>query len=130
MRGIGWTRFWRGNLAWLAVTFVVQPFGFHSLGGLTMGARPLVEVAAAVVAFWVESVPLPPLEKVVEFYEAAANIMHPCRVIGVAVNGNRFEDDAVAAECERVNPAIGPARVRRDSPRPATAGRGGDATAN
>ena len=30
----------------------------------------------------------------IEFYEAAANIMHPCRVIGVAVNGQRFADDA------------------------------------
>ena len=45
--------------------------------------------------------------RVVEFYEAAANIMHPCRVIGVAVNGQRFADDAVAAECERVSRRLG-----------------------
>jgi uncharacterized NAD-dependent epimerase/dehydratase family protein len=57
--------------------------------------------------YGMESVPLPPLERVVEFYEAAANIMHPCRVIGVAVNGNRFADDAVAAECERVSRQLG-----------------------
>jgi uncharacterized NAD-dependent epimerase/dehydratase family protein len=57
--------------------------------------------------FGVESVPLPPLEKVIEFYEAAANIMHPCRVIGVAVNGQKFSDDAVAAECDRVNKQLG-----------------------
>ena len=57
--------------------------------------------------YGMESVPLPPLEKVVEFYEAAANIMHPCRVIGVAVNGQRFDDDAVAAECERVSRRLG-----------------------
>ena len=47
-------------------------------------------------------VPLPSLGKVIEFYEAAANLMHPCRVIGVAVNGIRFSDAEVAAECARV----------------------------
>ena len=55
-----------------------------------------------------ESVPLPPLAKVVEFYEAAANLMHPCRVIGVAVNGQRFPNNAeVAAECARVEASLG-----------------------
>ena len=39
--------------------------------------------------------------------------MHPCRVIGVAVNGQRFPRDAdVAAECDRVE--------RRWACRPAT----------
>jgi uncharacterized NAD-dependent epimerase/dehydratase family protein len=34
--------------------------------------------------------------------------MHPCRVIGVAVNGQRFADDAlVAAECDRVSRRLG-----------------------
>ena len=28
--------------------------------------------------------------------------MHPCRVIGVAVNGMRYSDEEVAAECDRV----------------------------
>ena len=69
------------------------------------------------VCYGMESVALPALEKVVEFYEAAANIMHPCRVIGVAVNGHGFGDDAVAAECEQVSGAVGAAGVRRDSPR-------------
>jgi uncharacterized NAD-dependent epimerase/dehydratase family protein len=59
------------------------------------------------VFFGLEDIPLPPLEKVVEFYEAAANIMHPCRVIGVAVNGRPFDDDAVAAECDRVSRQLG-----------------------
>jgi len=55
-----------------------------------------------------ESVPLAPLEKVVAFYEAAANLMHSCRVIGVAVNGQRFPRDAdVAAECDRVERTLG-----------------------
>ncbi len=47
-------------------------------------------------------VPLPPLRKVIDFYETAANIMHPCRVIGLAVNGIKFPDAEVAAECARV----------------------------
>jgi uncharacterized NAD-dependent epimerase/dehydratase family protein len=55
------------------------------------------------VFYGMEDVRLPSLEKVVEFYESAANIMHPCRVIGVAVNGRRFSDDAVASECDRVS---------------------------
>jgi uncharacterized NAD-dependent epimerase/dehydratase family protein len=54
------------------------------------------------VTFGMEQVPLAPLERVIEFYESAANIMYPCRVIGVAVNGQNYGDDAVAAECERV----------------------------
>ena len=57
--------------------------------------------------FGMEDVALPPLEKVVEFYEMAANVMHPCQVVGVAVNGRRFADDAVAAECERVSRRLG-----------------------
>jgi uncharacterized NAD-dependent epimerase/dehydratase family protein len=54
-----------------------------------------------------ENMPLPPLERVIEFYETAANIMHPCRVIAIAVNGHEFDDDAVAAECERVGRQFG-----------------------
>jgi len=54
-----------------------------------------------------ETIALPSLERVVGFYEAAANVMHPCRVIGVAVDGERFDDDAVAAECERVSRRLG-----------------------
>ena len=57
--------------------------------------------------FGMERFVLPPLEKVVEFYETAANIMHPCRVIGVAVNGQAHSDDAVAAECDRVSRRLG-----------------------
>jgi uncharacterized NAD-dependent epimerase/dehydratase family protein len=54
-----------------------------------------------------ENVALPSLEKVIEFYESAANIMHPCRVIGVAVNGRNYSDDAVVVECERVERLLG-----------------------
>jgi uncharacterized NAD-dependent epimerase/dehydratase family protein len=47
-------------------------------------------------------VPLPPLRKLIEFYESAANLMHPCRVIGIAVNGIKFSDAEVEEECRRV----------------------------
>ena len=57
--------------------------------------------------FGMEDFSLPSLEKVVEFYESAANIMYPCRVIGVAVNGRQFGDDAVATECDRVSRQLG-----------------------
>jgi uncharacterized NAD-dependent epimerase/dehydratase family protein len=52
--------------------------------------------------FGMPDVLLPSLRKVIEFYETAANIMHPCRVIGIAVNGVKFSDAEVAAECARV----------------------------
>lgn len=54
-----------------------------------------------------KEVPLAPLERVREFYELAANIMHPCRVIGVAVNGLRYSDAEVEAECERISGQLG-----------------------
>lgn len=54
-----------------------------------------------------EQFPLPPLAKVREFNEYAADVMHPCKVIGVAVNGYRFSDDEVAGECGRVGEELG-----------------------
>jgi uncharacterized NAD-dependent epimerase/dehydratase family protein len=54
-----------------------------------------------------EEIRLPPLGKVIEFYEAAANIMHPCRVIGIAVNGQFYADQEVADECRRAEAAFG-----------------------
>lgn len=50
---------------------------------------------------------LPPHAKAIEFYETCANVMHPCRVIGVAVNGQHFPEDEVAAECRRVGEELG-----------------------
>ena len=77
--------------------------------------------------YGMESVRLPALEKVIEFYESAANIMHPCRVIGVAVNGQRFADDAeVAAECDRVSRRLGLPACDVIRQGPEQAGRGGD----
>ena len=52
--------------------------------------------------YGMEQVRLPPLDRVRDFYETAACIMHPCRVIGVAINGSRRSDAEVAAERDRV----------------------------
>jgi len=49
-----------------------------------------------------EQFPLPSLEKLIDYYEMSANIMHPCRVIGIAVNGYKYPDEAVAEECRQV----------------------------
>ncbi len=57
--------------------------------------------------YGMEQVPLAPLDEVRDFYEKAASIMHPCRVIGVAINGGKFTDAEVAAERERVRKWLG-----------------------
>lgn len=51
--------------------------------------------------------PLPPLRELIDYYERTANIMHPCRVIGISVNGYRYTDDEVAEECARVEKEFG-----------------------
>ena len=77
------------------------------LPGLMPDALILCYAMGRRAFYGMENVPLPTLENVVEYYEASANIMHPCRVIGVAVNGLGFSDDAVAAECDRVSRRLG-----------------------
>jgi uncharacterized NAD-dependent epimerase/dehydratase family protein len=57
--------------------------------------------------FGMEEFPLPSLRQAITFYEMAANIMHPCRVIGVAINGNTFSNAEVAAERQRVRKELG-----------------------
>jgi uncharacterized NAD-dependent epimerase/dehydratase family protein len=79
--------------------------------GLLHGVKPdglivCYEMGRKVV-FGMEQVPLAPLPEVIDFYEAAARLMHPCRVIGVAVNGQKFSDLEVAAECRRVENELG-----------------------
>ncbi|MHB8901567.1 MAG: DUF1611 domain-containing protein [Thermoguttaceae bacterium] len=79
--------------------------------GLLHGAIPdgliaCYEMGRTVVQ-GMEQIPLPSLERLIEVYEMAAGIMHPCRVIGVAVNGRTFADDRVAAECEEVTRRTG-----------------------
>jgi uncharacterized NAD-dependent epimerase/dehydratase family protein len=51
--------------------------------------------------------PLPGLKRTREMYEAAAEIMHPCRVIGVAMNSHKFSDDQADRERERVRRELG-----------------------
>ena len=54
-----------------------------------------------------EPLELPSLERVIEIYETAAAIMHPCRVIGVSINSYKFSDEEVAAEREKVRRRTG-----------------------
>ncbi len=54
-----------------------------------------------------EPIALPSLEKVIDYYQTSASLMHACRVIGVAVNGPDYSDDQVAAECEDVTRRTG-----------------------
>jgi uncharacterized NAD-dependent epimerase/dehydratase family protein len=54
-----------------------------------------------------EWIPLASFDEVRTFYEAAASIMHPCRVIGIAINGHGFSDAEVAAERDRVRRETG-----------------------
>lgn len=79
--------------------------------GLLHGLKPdgliLCYEMGRKVIFGMEDIPLPPLASVVDFYETAARIMHPCRVIGVAVNGQKYGDDELAVECERVESELG-----------------------
>ena len=54
-----------------------------------------------------ERFPVVPIDQLRPFIETAANFAHPCRSIGVAVNGRDFSDDEVAAECERLEDLLG-----------------------
>jgi uncharacterized NAD-dependent epimerase/dehydratase family protein len=79
--------------------------------GLLHGAMPdgliLCYEMGRTVTYGMEEVPLASLEEVRDFYERAACIMHPCRAIGVAINGARFSDAEVAAERDRVRQRMG-----------------------
>jgi uncharacterized NAD-dependent epimerase/dehydratase family protein len=54
-----------------------------------------------------EGIPLPSLARAVEAFEAAANLMHPCRVVGVALNGRTASDAELEAERRRVRDELG-----------------------
>ena len=79
--------------------------------GLLHGAIPdgliLCYEMGREVIYGMEDYRLPSLEAVRDFYVAAASIMHPCRVIGVSINGSKFSDDEVAAERDRVSRQLG-----------------------
>jgi len=59
------------------------------------------------MVYGMERFALPPLARVVELYEQVASILHPAHVIGVAVNGRKFNDAQVDAECARVEAELG-----------------------
>jgi len=54
-----------------------------------------------------EQVALPSLERLIEVYQQAAGLMHPCRVIAVAVNGSGHSDQQLASECRQVTRQTG-----------------------
>lgn len=51
--------------------------------------------------------PMASLREAVELYERMAGIIHPCRVIGVALNSLEMTDDAARAELERASRETG-----------------------
>ncbi len=57
--------------------------------------------------YGMEEVPLPDLGKFKELYELMANVMHPCKVIGIGINGRKFSDEEVRREKERVEKEFG-----------------------
>jgi uncharacterized NAD-dependent epimerase/dehydratase family protein len=57
--------------------------------------------------YGMDQVKLPSLAVFKELYEAMANVMHPCQVIAVGINGRRFGDAEVAREAECVESELG-----------------------
>ncbi len=51
--------------------------------------------------------PLAPLDRVKEVYEISANIMHPCRVIGVAMNSSACTEQEADAERQKIRRQLG-----------------------
>ncbi len=51
--------------------------------------------------------PTTPLDRLRPFAEMAASFVHPCKSIGVFVNGQAFSDEEVAAECDRLERLLG-----------------------
>jgi uncharacterized NAD-dependent epimerase/dehydratase family protein len=57
--------------------------------------------------YGMEQYAVAPLDEVRDFYQRAANIMHPCKVVAVAINGANYTDEEVAQEQERVRRELG-----------------------
>ncbi|MBI1368718.1 MAG: DUF1611 domain-containing protein [Planctomycetes bacterium] len=50
---------------------------------------------------------IPPLELIIETYERMANLMHPSKVIAIAMNSRKCTDDEAAAERDRMKHRFG-----------------------
>lgn len=57
--------------------------------------------------YGMDQVRLPSLKTFQQLYETMANVMHPCRVIGLGINGRKFSDREVNAEAVRVEEEFG-----------------------
>lgn len=57
--------------------------------------------------YGLDHVKLPSLQKFKELYEANASTQHPCRVIGIGINGRRFSDAEIEEERKRVEGELG-----------------------
>lgn len=75
--------------------------------GLLHGSLPdgmiLCYEAGRTTARGVDHVAVPSVEKTKHIYELMASVMHPGRVIGVAVNGRHLSDSELSRECHRVH---------------------------
>lgn len=54
-----------------------------------------------------DHVPIVPMRDQIKIYETMASVMHPCRVIAIAMNSRRFSDAEAALERERVRAEFG-----------------------
>ncbi|MFK8114369.1 MAG: DUF1611 domain-containing protein [Rubripirellula sp.] len=54
-----------------------------------------------------DGVPLLSTKRLIEAYEMAASLRHPCKVIGIAINGRKLSTDEAAAERESVAAEFG-----------------------
>jgi uncharacterized NAD-dependent epimerase/dehydratase family protein len=74
--------------------------------GLLHGTMPdgliLCYEAGREQIYGMEPLRLPSLKEIIRLNEIMAGVMHPCRVIGVAMNGRRLNDAQAKAEIERV----------------------------
>jgi uncharacterized NAD-dependent epimerase/dehydratase family protein len=79
--------------------------------GLLHGCAPhgmvMCYEAARPATHGMEYVPLTPLAKLVEVYETMANLMGPSKVIGVAMNSRRLNDEQAEEEREKVRAELG-----------------------
>lgn len=68
----------------------------------------------------IDGVAVQPLRSLVNAYESVAALRHPCRVIGVAMNGREITPDQAQAERQRVQAELGlpVTDVFRDGPAP------------